>query len=906
MAGNHRRACSRALAFVALLLLMTAGALPAGAAGQGSISGRVVGAGDGTPISGICVSTDTGSSGVTGVDGTYVLTGLETGTYRVRFSDCSPQPRYRTQWYLQADRQESATPVEVTDGVDPPLDDVALDDGVVVSGTVTAGGAPLADASVDVNPTGSGVSTSAKTDADGHYATEPLPPGDYRVRFHDGFGAWATQYWNAKPSWNAADTLHLAETDIPSRAGIDADLTASAQIRGVVTGSDGSPVSGICVEADILDSGGWDRVDGTTTDSDGTYVIAALPAASYAVHFYDCPTGQHLDQWYEGASGPDTATSVVLAAGEDRSGVDAHLTDGVAVAGHVTDGTGAPLGGINVNVNPVDGGPSGWAQTDANGDYRTGGLAPGDYRVQFTAPGPDPAWATQYWQGQPTWNVAQILHLLATDGPTHGGIDASMTAAARISGVVTTTDGTGIGGICVGAIVDTSSGPDWAGGATTAADGGYTITGLPGIGTRVRFEDCNHVGPYVEQWWQNQPASSTATVIDLTPGGSASGVDATLLRAGAITGHVTDRSGQPLEGICAQASTDTQFGGLGRTDASGNYVISLSVPGVFRVQFVDCRDTTSFASQWWDDQPSAATANLLAVGPGQTVPGVDAHLDPGSPATISGNVSTLRGEIPSSACVVAYLPNQFARFAPVAPDGSYTIADVPSGTFALAALSCSGEEPSPVVPDPSVAGVSYAALWWEQVPLHFDQTGDGGPDPIAQHANLIAVAPGDALADRDFCFGCGAIALSEVVPAGQSVTLGFTTPGLVPPEVQAAADIPGAVFTATCTPSSGGISQSASGAGQTLTVGDLTAGATYACGVTASVDGLIVASSAPSASFTVPGPVGEAAPPPGSAEPASLAFTGGPIGVVSAVAAVMLLAGSFLALTARRRRARQS
>lgn len=149
---------------------------PSGAAGAGSITGRVVGANDGTPVSGICVALEKGPSTVTDSDGVYSLIGLDPGAYKLVFSACNPKPRFRTQWHLLADTSDAATTVEVSDGVDRPLPDVALSEGVVVSGTVTAGEKPLADASVDVSPTDSGNSTHATTDVDGHYATEPLAP----------------------------------------------------------------------------------------------------------------------------------------------------------------------------------------------------------------------------------------------------------------------------------------------------------------------------------------------------------------------------------------------------------------------------------------------------------------------------------------------------------------------------------------------------------------------------------------------------------------------------------------------------------------------------------------------------------------------------------------------------------
>jgi hypothetical protein len=286
---------------------------------------------------------------------------------------------------------------------------------------------------------------------------------------------------------------------------------------------------------------------------------------------------------------------------------------------------------------------------------------------------------------------------------------------------------------------------------------------------------------------------------------------------------------------------------------------------------------------------------------GENVDHIDARLDPGSAATITGRVSTVRGTALSDACVVAYLPNQFARFAPVAADGSYSISGVPSGTFALAGLSCAdGGEPSPVVHHPAVSGVAYRGLWWQQVPLSFDQGDDGGPDPIAQRANLVTVDAGAVLTDHDFCFGCGAVDISDVAPAGTSVTLSYTTPGLVSPEVSSQADLP-LTFTATCT-SSDGADRSISGSGSTLTVTGLTPGAQYACEVTASSDGIEVASSAISTSFTVPGGATDGITA-GAHAAGALAFTGRSPSLLLELAVGLLALGLLLVGIARRRRA---
>ena len=581
----------------ATVMVLSLSASATGAASGGSLSGTVLD-GAGHPISGICVQVDGGPGVQTDATGRYELDGLAAGGYRLQYSDCNPSPSYVSQWYLGHTDQADADTVTVVDLVDTPLADVTLDPGVVVRGTVTDdGGTPLEGVNVNLNPNGSGPSGWAQTGVDGTYSTTPVPSGSYRVQFSPADADHATQFWNDQRSWNTATLLALDVTDGPVHDGVDARLASSATVEGTVTGTDGSALEGICVDADIPNGNGWDGIGGTTTAADGTYTLTGLSPGDVRVHFRDCGSGPHLDQWYDGQSDFDHSTAVVLAPDEVRSGIDAALGAGTSVSGTVTDTDGAPIPNVSVSVNPTTNGASGWAQTDAAGRYTTNALPPGGYRVQFQGTA---GFAGEYWNDEPSWNTADILTVSPTDGPVHGGVDASLATGASVSGLVTDPDGHPVGDICVTAAIDTAQGVDGVGGATTAPDGTYTISGLPSRDVKVDFRDCNTVGPYVEQWWNDQPDPEHADVVTLAPGATRTGIDARLAAAGAITGTVTDGGGHPLSGICAQATTDSFVGGLAGTDASGHYSIVLAKPGAYRVQFVDCNQPPVYAGQWWN------------------------------------------------------------------------------------------------------------------------------------------------------------------------------------------------------------------------------------------------------------------------------------------------------------------
>ncbi|MEP6625584.1 MAG: carboxypeptidase-like regulatory domain-containing protein, partial [Acidimicrobiia bacterium] len=580
------------------------------------------------------------------------------------------------------------------------------------------------------------------------------------------------------------------------------------------------------------------------TGPDGTYTLGSLPAADVRVRFSPCGGGAYIEQWYHDQQSFDSSTPVVLTSGEVRTGVDAQLHTGTQVSGTVTDRNGAPIQYVNVNVNPDGSGPSASGQTDADGHYTTGALPPGNYRVQFQVSG---GYAPQFWNDQPSWNNADLLPIPPGGAPI-GGINAALDTAASISGHVTSPDGHDAGNVCVVANIGAPRGFDWVGSTTTAADGTYTLSGLPPGAIKVQFVDCNSVGPYLEQWWNGQTDPSSADDVALTPGQARTGIDAHLVAAAQIRGTVTNGSGQPRSGICAQATTATFVGGLATTDAQGHYAITLARAGDYRVQFVDCNQTPTYAGQWWHGQSSPATAAVVMVGTGQVVSGIDAVLVPGAVGSISGKVTAARGVGMPTACVIAYLPTQFAVFGAVQPDGSYEIPNVPSGTYAIAFLGCDGGEPQGIVADPVVPGVTYPGAWWHDVPLDITGTSNGGPDPIAQGANLVTVNPGAHLTGIDNCFGCGAITIDSITPGADDLTVAFGTPILsahLAAQARRSALAAGvdAAYTLSCSSGSGEAAHTATGSEKELTVTGLTAGATYGCGLIAEVDGTLVATS---------------------------------------------------------------
>jgi len=126
------------------------------------------------------------------------------------------------------------------------------------------------------------------------------------------------------------------------------------------------------------------------TDDNGRFVVDGLPAGQYSLAA-DKPA--YLKMNY-GASRPSRqGTSVVLADGQQRSGITIRLPHGAAITGAVTNAAGEPVpdayvtaigwqfyGGVRTLL-PRNEGP-----TDDRGEYRIYGLTAGEYLVSVAPP----------------------------------------------------------------------------------------------------------------------------------------------------------------------------------------------------------------------------------------------------------------------------------------------------------------------------------------------------------------------------------------------------------------------------------------------------------------------------------------------------------------------------------------
>ncbi len=386
---------------VAVALSASAITAPAAqAASTGSIAGVVADVG-GNPLAGIDVTAyQSDGSGswhyagqvATASDGSYLISGLSAGAYRIEFND--PNGIYPSGYYDNVSPLafDSATSIDVTAGATTSGVDATLTPGGHITGTVTdSHHVGVANFEVMVFDAATNVSV-AWTDSAGNYDLGGLATGTYRVEFNDYTNSTLTQYYNDEPSLGQADGV--AVTAGETTANIDATLAGEATVSGTITdATNGNPISYAHVEFQPLNVPVGTGVCMGTTDLIGHYTCS-MPGGQYLVHF---EASSYQDLYYDGSTTEIGAIPLTVSSDQVVNGLDEQLTMlPTTVLGTTTDMDGVVVPGVTVQVVRDDDGTV-VAQTtsDSSGKYNfvLSGLYPAApvwqpvaLRVRFTDP----------------------------------------------------------------------------------------------------------------------------------------------------------------------------------------------------------------------------------------------------------------------------------------------------------------------------------------------------------------------------------------------------------------------------------------------------------------------------------------------------------------------------------------
>ena len=606
-----------------------------------TISGTITNSAS-NPVSGMCVEIAGNDNGNANVgldsDGTYVINQLSAGTYQVGFSSgCGNSGNYAPNWYDNQPSENTATPITLATGATDDEVDAVLQPGATITGKVTnTAGHPLPGVCVSAAIASEAVFgpvSQAQTNRQGIYKISDLAPGQYVISFGCGLESrYANEWFPGAPDAASAESVSALAGET---SGINAVLPLAGRISGTVTGKAAHPLSGVCVFA--VDTKGSSALSGTTalvatigeaeltlTGSRGTYQISGLAAGRYQVSFEPCTgSSRYAQQWFRGKASAQAATAVRVRAGKTTARIDGRLVIGGAISGHVVNAAGKPLRNICIVAAAGSAGPVGEAVTGKTGTYTVPALASGRYTVEFSPCG-----------SQNLITVVTQVRVTAPHAKT--SVNATMHAGGSIAGTVTASSGPPVSQACVEIYSENSAEPVDA--VYTGLDGSYLATGLAAGTYQVYFGDpeCLFGTPgLAPQWYNGQATQATATGVPVTVGTTAQSIDVTLQPDGQITGTVSAApSASPLSGVCVTAIPVSGSGSpavVAVTGTSGGYTLADLLPGQYKVKFSAGCGAVGYATQWWDDVSSEATATVVTVAAGETVsPPVSAVLSKSS------------------------------------------------------------------------------------------------------------------------------------------------------------------------------------------------------------------------------------------------------------------------------------
>jgi len=550
----------------------------------------------------------------------------------------------------------------------------------LLSGRVTSeAGDPLAAASVWAQPALGGMTVTATTDADGNYSFPTIAAGTYRLQARAASGGWVALYYPGVADWGSAELVAVGTTPGEAKNFV---LPLGGSITGTVTVPAGYSVTTASVTAEVTAGGPSYTM---SVRPDGTYSVDALPAGTYQVRVW-APSPLY-GGYYPGVTSRSAAQAVTVTAGTPHGGIDFALAVGSTITGVVNHWSGSPLAGVNVYATTTDYSSFANGITDAAGAYSLTGLAPGKYRIFFTAPAAATS-VNAFFGGATNTEDATLVDV----GPG-SSITASqtLTRSAFVNGRVTGPDGQGLTGVTVFVESD-----DFYGDAETAEGGFWSVRNNLGPGTyTVRFVPWSDESLAYE-YYDDAMSEAAATTITLGVGTVRVNVDAQLDRAATLHVTLTDEHGAPArEYVSLEDGTPTGWSAA-RTDAAGVADLTQLHAGSGRIAFGRASGDTPYVPQFYKvGSPTTtgpADATVVTWTAGATT-NVSAVLRTG--AHVTGVVRNADGSPVAGRTVVAFVDDgvHATRSTTTAADGSYTIQGLLPGSYFVALSSGGGLDP---------------------------------------------------------------------------------------------------------------------------------------------------------------------------------------------------------------------
>ncbi|MGH7492424.1 MAG: carboxypeptidase regulatory-like domain-containing protein [bacterium] len=376
-------------------------------------------------------------------------------------------------------------------------------------------------------------------------------------------------------------------------------------------------------------------------DDRGNYFIDKLIPGLYVVR---AQVRGFLPEFYEEASDYLQATPVQLAANDTAEGIDFTLEKGGAIQGSVGgDDRDALLSGAHVvailTVKPEI---RYHAVSNEQGGYSIENLPSGTYAMFAEAEG----YKSEYFDNAQSLLQARLIQVAAPQ--IVDGIHFSLAPGSAIGGAVN--DAVTQAAIANAKIVIMPAPP-----ATTrfvkiveTDEGGAYLASVP-PGTYIISAEARG---YLLEFYDGVRTPRAATIVEVKADERTLGVNFALDRLGSISGVVLEQNNAraPIPGALVLAfperSRNVPPGNtpnapfVGRTDDKGAYVIGNMPPGTYHL----LAEARGYLNEFWKESPDLNGAQLVELGDGSGVSGIDFTLERGG--AIAGTVLSGNGGQP--------------------------------------------------------------------------------------------------------------------------------------------------------------------------------------------------------------------------------------------------------------------
>lgn len=280
--------------------------------------------------------------------------------------------------------------------------------------------------------------------------------------------------------------------------------------------------------------------------------------------------------------------------------------------------------------------------TGGDGLYVINGLKAGEYKVEFWSEATEPSYVGEFYDDKSFWEEADEVEV--EEGVVKGGIDAELAEGATIKGEIRAAS---LGGPVKSAVACASLPTgEPQGCARIREDGSYTLPGLPAGDYKVVFVPDTNLYNLLNQFYDHKAEPAEADLLAVAAGETKFGVDADLEAGAEIHGTVySAATGAPVPRVwaCALFMEEAEGGWwpleCAHASTSGNYEFSALPTDSYKVVFspelkeffgedFEEQEDDGYFTQYFDNKPTLAAADLLALTAPEVRTGVDAHLQP--------------------------------------------------------------------------------------------------------------------------------------------------------------------------------------------------------------------------------------------------------------------------------------